>query len=76
MTTNNKPLTLTIVATLPPELAEAWLQHVRDFDAAHAGCHFHIVADVDLPTAQILDILQHLDPPLPNIALFERKKPS
>lgn len=28
------------VAHVPPALEQAWLQHLRDFDTAHAGCHF------------------------------------
>jgi hypothetical protein len=31
------------VAHLPPELRQVWLQHLRDFDTAHPGCHFEVV---------------------------------
>lgn len=30
------------VATVPDELQRVWLQHLRDFDAAHPGCHFEV----------------------------------
>lgn len=33
------------VADVPDELAHAWLQHLRDFDTAHPGCHFEVLAD-------------------------------
>ena len=35
------------VAEIPDELAQDWLQHLRDFDTAHPGCHFQVVADSD-----------------------------
>jgi hypothetical protein len=28
---------------IPDHLANAWLQHLRDFDAAHPGCHFEVM---------------------------------
>jgi hypothetical protein len=28
---------------IPDELANAWLQHLRDFDTAHPGCHFEVM---------------------------------
>jgi hypothetical protein len=31
------------LADVPDELAQAWLQHLRDFDTAHDGCHFKVV---------------------------------
>ena len=32
-------------AEIPSELEQAWLQHLRDFDAAHPGCHFQVLMD-------------------------------
>jgi len=34
------------VAEVPAHLAHAYVQHMRDFDTAHAECHFEIMADV------------------------------
>lgn len=36
-------------AQVPDELVQKWLQHMRDFDAAHTGCHFEIIAETDAP---------------------------
>jgi hypothetical protein len=52
------------VAEVPEELAQAWLQHLRDFDTAHPGCHFQVVADAaDMPTAKAVELIK-IDPPL------------
>jgi hypothetical protein len=44
------------VAHLPPELANAWMQHLRDFDVAHEGCHFDIM--VDAPEKSLLEMME------------------
>jgi hypothetical protein len=52
------------VAEVPEELAQAWLQHLRDFDTAHAGCHFTVVADApDMPASKAVELIK-VDPPL------------
>jgi hypothetical protein len=52
------------VAEVPEELAQAWLQHLRDFDTAHPGCHFQVVADApDVPMAKAAELIK-IDPPL------------
>lgn len=33
-----------VEAEVPDELWQAWLQHVRDFDTAHPGCVFKVLA--------------------------------
>lgn len=61
------------VAHVPPELAQAWLQHLRDFDTAHPGCHFQVFADApDMPIAKAIELLQ-INPGLDYQAIFERK---
>jgi hypothetical protein len=47
-----------IVAHLPEALTQAWLQHLRDFDVAHPGCHFEIMADA--PEMSLVDMLKEL----------------
>jgi hypothetical protein len=32
-------------STVPPQLIQLWLQHLRDFDTAHPGCHFEIMLE-------------------------------
>jgi len=44
------------IAHLPPGLEHDWLQHLRDFDTAHPGCHFEIMADT--PTLSLPEIVE------------------
>jgi hypothetical protein len=72
-----KPMVkLFTVATVPPELAQAWLQHLRDFDTAHPGCHFEVMADLpDKPLMEIVDMLR-VNPSLDFTTVFSRKESS
>jgi hypothetical protein len=68
---------LVVTAELPEELAQDFHQHVRDYDAAHPGCHFEIILDAPgLTVRQLVEAMQ-VDPPLPFQTLIERatKKP-
>jgi hypothetical protein len=38
-------VTIFFRAHLPRDLLKSFIQHVRDFDVAHPGCHFEIMAD-------------------------------
>jgi hypothetical protein len=60
------------VAHVPEELHKAWLQHLRDFDAAHPECHFEIMADA--PKASIAEMVEVLrvSPGLTWAAILER----
>lgn len=62
------------LAEVPPELAHAWLQHLRDFDAANPGCHFEVkVYDAtDRPLDEIREIL-NIDPPLLHQAVIRKQ---
>jgi len=47
------------VAHVKPDLAQAWLQHLRDFDTAHPGCHFEVFADTpNIEMAEVVRLLQ------------------
>ena len=47
------------VAHLTDDLAQAWLQHLRDFDTKHPGCHFEVFADTPNHTmAEVVRLLQ------------------
>lgn len=65
------------VAHLPNDLetTQAWLQHLRDFDAAHPGCFFEIGADA--PELSLREMIEHLqvDPELTFTQLFTRRRP-
>jgi len=50
------------VAHLPEELVKPWLQHMRDFDTAHPGCHFEIAITANSDTLDAVEALK-LDPP-------------
>lgn len=63
------------IAHVPDDLRQAWLQHLRDFDTAHPGCHFEVA--VDAPNATLADMIQTLvlNPKLDFMQIFERGKP-
>lgn len=59
-------------ADIPDELVHAWLQHLRDFDTAHPGCHFQIAADApDMSDADIIEAIK-VGPPLPFHFIMKR----
>jgi len=61
-------------AKVPAELARAWLQHLRNFDTAHSGCHFEVLADAgDLPLGTVVEMVR-LNPALTFTQVMERKK--
>ena len=63
------------IAHMPQELAQAWLQHLRDFDTAHPECHFEVAVEPppDVPLAQMISALR-VDPALTFTAIFGRGK--
>jgi hypothetical protein len=63
-----------IIAHLPPGLEKAFVQHVRDFDVAHPGCHFEI--GVEAPTLSLVEAVDMLrvDPALTFTEVFKRAK--
>jgi hypothetical protein len=61
------------VADVPDRLTKTWLQHLRDFDAKHPGCHFEVMADAPEATlTEIVDMIQ-LAPALTFTKILERK---
>lgn len=61
------------VANVPDALMQAWLQHLRDFDSAHPGCHFEVMADApDATLAEIVDMVR-IAPALTFTTILERK---
>lgn len=59
------------VAHVPPDLVHAWLQHLRDFDTAHAGCHFEIVAEApSMTVGEMLEALR-VEPALSLVGLLQ-----
>lgn len=62
-----------IGAELPEALAQSFLQHVRDFDTAHEGCHFEMM--IDAPTLTLHEMIEamRLNPELTFTQIFERK---
>jgi hypothetical protein len=61
------------IAHVPEELQPAWLQHLRDFDTAHPGCHFEVA--LDAPDASLEEMVERLrvEPSLTFTKIFERK---
>ena len=64
------------ISHIPIELEQAWLQHLRDFDVAHPGCHFEVAIEgpPDVPLEKAIEMLQ-INPGLSFQAIYERKKP-
>ena len=63
------------VAHVTDNLAQAWLQHLRDFDTAHPGCHFEVFADTpDASMADVVRLLQ-VEPGLTFEKFFGLPKP-
>jgi hypothetical protein len=59
------------IASVPDELLHDWLQHLRDFDVAHPGCHFEVAADTpDMPLSKVIELLQ-VNPGLDFQAMIE-----
>lgn len=57
--------TVFLKAEVPEDLLEKFLQHLRDFDAAHSGrCSFEILASTSLPSAELQEILGRIVPPI------------
>ena len=48
-----------IKAIVPDALDQEWLQHMRNFDASHAGCHFEIVMESETKT--VGDLMRTVD---------------
>ena len=67
------PLKIFTVAHVPDELANDWLQHLRDFDQAHPGCHFEIMLDAPTKTVREMAELLRVDPELSFTEILERK---
>jgi len=53
------------IADVPVDVADAWLQHLRDFDTAHPGCHFQVFALAPEMTIEEVRHMMDIDPPLP-----------
>jgi hypothetical protein len=61
------------IAHVPEELRQAWLQHLRDFDTAHPGCHFEVGVEApDLTLAEMIEELRVM-PELTFREIFMRK---
>lgn len=61
-------------ATVPDDLAQAWLQHLRDFDTAHPDCHFEVVLESE--TQSVADVMRAIDiHPALDTQLFARREP-
>jgi len=63
------------LADVPDGLANAWLRHLRNFDAEHTGCHFEVLADA--PDMSLPDMVKAMavDPKLPLIKVIKRGEP-
>lgn len=64
---------ISTVAHIPDDLAHAWLQHMRDFDTAHPGCHFQVLCDApSFELGQMIEVL-NISPSMDVLEIFRRK---
>ena len=61
------------IAHVPDELAQAWLQHLRDFDVAHPGCHFEVMQETDVSLREAVEMLK-VEPGLTFTEIFTLPK--
>ena len=64
------------IAHVLPTLENAWLQHLRDFDVAHPGCHFEVIADAPETTFNEAVEMLKISPGLSVTQIIERKRPA
>lgn len=63
------------LAHLPEALVQAWLQHMRDFDAAHPGCHFEVLGDAsEMSIGEMVEALR-VNPALDITGIIKRRRP-
>ena len=63
------------VAHLPDHLVQAWLQHLRNFDVTHDGCHFDVMSDAPAKTLDEMVGMLQVKPELSFSLLLDRKIP-
>ena len=69
---NDPVVKIFTVAHVPQSLSQAWLQHLRDFDLAHPGCHFEVMADSPgIPLKDMVEMVK-VDPALSFTEIIER----
>jgi len=56
---------VSVTAEVPEELLATFVQYIRDFDAAHEGCHMEIVAMTEQGIRQVEEWLAKIQPTLP-----------
>jgi hypothetical protein len=72
----SEPIKVFTVAHVPPDLAQSWLQHLRDFDTAHPACRFEVMTDApNVPLAEIMEMVK-VEPALTFTDIFDRMKPA
>jgi hypothetical protein len=63
-----------VIAHISDELQQPFLQHVRNFDTAHPGCHFEIgLEGPDIPMKTMVERLL-VEPELTFTKIFDRAK--
>ena len=48
------------------------MQHLRDFDTTHPGCHFKVDALAPEMTIEEVRRMMDVDPPLPHISIHKK----
>ena len=62
------------LGTMPDNLVAEWLQHLRDFDCAHPGCHFETAMGGGSLTADEMEqMLKNIDPPFSHLHVARKQ---
>jgi hypothetical protein len=59
-------------AFVPDNMVKPWLQHLRDFDIAHPGCHFEVMADMGNVPIEVMVEMMRLNPGFSFQKIFDR----
>ena len=62
-----------LTADVPQDLMQALLQHMRDFDSAHPGCHFQILAFSESTLAEIEAVIDQILPGFEHRQTFRKQ---
>jgi hypothetical protein len=67
-------MTGAVLFTMPDELMQAFMQHIRDFDVKNRQCVFQILTSTEMTSEQLVKVLQDISPGFPILEVFKNEK--